>query len=150
MSKCRDPEAIPGCFIPTDPTVAPVGVIVSMVYGADDKPYGNYATTFADPTTAIDPAEYLGGGEVFPGACPVTVDKEQVVLCDDLGDPTATPVRFVRTRICVLAANGFVTSETVTDTELDMTTAYVVVGEVKECATDCPEEEPAGLITSFE
>ena len=149
MSKCKDSEALPACFVPTDPTVAPVGAIIHMTYDAKGDPYREIVTATGDPLTGIDPTAFLGGGQVFPGACPVTIDKEEEVLCDDLNDPTAVRVRFVRTRICVLAANGFVISQTVTDTELDFVTPYTVVGEVKECADDCPEEEPLGFVTSF-
>lgn len=149
MSLCKDSEAIAACFVPTDATVAPAGAIIHMIYNSEGLPHQEYVTISGDPLTPIDPAAYMGGGVVMPGACPVTIDKEQDVLCDDLGDPTAVPVRFVRTRICVLAANGFMASQTVTDTELDLETPYTVVGEVKECASDCPEEAPLGFITAF-
>lgn len=149
MARCKDSEALPACFVPTDPTVAPVGAIIHMTYDAEGDPFREAVTISGDPLTAINPAEYLGGGVVFPGACPVTIDKEDEVLCDDLGDPTQVPVRFVRTRICVLAANGFVVSQTTTDTTLDLETPYTVVGEVKECASDCPEEDALGFVTTF-
>ena len=149
MAICKDPEAVPSCFVPNDVNTAPVGTISHLVYNANGDPHKEYLTVAGDPGTLIDPTTYLGGGTIFPGACPVTIDKEEEVLCDDLNDPTAVPVRFVRTRICVLAANGFMISQTVTDTELDFVTAYTVVGEVKECADDCPEEAPLGFVTSL-
>lgn len=149
MALCKDSEAVASCFIPNNPETAPVGVFTHIIYNAEGEPHAEYVTVAGDPLTPIDPATYLEGGVVMPGACPVTIDKEEEVLCDDLGDSTAIPVRFVRTRICVLAANGFVTSQVVTDTALDLVTPYEVVGEVKECASDCPEEEKLGFITAF-
>lgn len=63
------------------------------------------------------------------------VDVEYLKLCDDTG---ATSVPFIRRVERTYSVSGALISEVLTDTEIDLVTAYVVVGTVVFCQPENP------------
>lgn len=152
MANCTETHPIVGCFVPTDLTVAPVGITIHYSYDSTEVPVRTVYSE-ADHTTTIDVATYLGGGDVIPGSCPVPhTDFEQLIMCDDTDNDSSTEdVQFVRTTVRTYRGDtATLVTETITDTELDLITPYVVVGTVKQCGDPTyPPITDLGLQTAF-
>lgn len=69
MSRCTDIKPLNACFIPNDPLVDKVPILIHVIYDNDEVAVGQAYTTVSDVETPIDPSTYLGGGVVVNGAC---------------------------------------------------------------------------------
>jgi hypothetical protein len=145
MSQCRNNASVVGCFVPTDASLPPVGIVIHYVYDTDGA---LVATVYTDSAGApIDIAAFQGGGTALAGACPViSVDVEHELLCDDVDANPATPsIAFIRRyERRYNAGTGVLISQTVVDLALDLVTPYVISAAANvsaNCASDFEFEE---------
>jgi hypothetical protein len=120
------------------PGECPVAEVTRTVDVIDDC-----AGTTTTETVADRIQEVIINGSVKPidvrikESCVVEsrVDVEYLKLCDDTG---ATSVPFIRRVERTYSVSGALISEVLTDTEIDLVTAYVVVGTVVFCQPENP------------
>ena len=100
--------------------------------------------TEADGSTVVD----TSAGTVTVGSCSVaSPDIEFVKLCD-LNVATGVATEFYRKVTVTFDASGTGTVTTA-DVALDMTTAYVVAGTVRDCNQDCDAVTAQGVLTTW-
>ena len=126
------------------------GVVIHYQYGKDSS--GNlilHKTRYTSADGTVLPA-LTGTQTVTAGACqPVSVDTEWVQLCDDDGDAATVNTPFLRKYTTLRSGiSGAIISETVEDFELDMATAYTVVGTAATCGVSDTETNDLTLCDS--
>jgi hypothetical protein len=102
------------------------------------------ATRYTDASgVVID----TSAGTVTAGACAlIPADVEFALLCDIQSNGSV--VEFLRRSVTTFDSVG-VPTLTVTNWELDKTTAYVITGTVGACNQDCDAAVPLGVLTSW-
>lgn len=151
MSTCKsDVEVKEVCFTPANGTDAPVTLLLHTKRGElanGTQTSVSILTTADDQNTPLDPAAYLSGGTYVAGVCQLPQPLiEQEELCERLADGSSK--KFLREVVIRFDALGAKT-RTVTDYELDGTTAYTVIAEAAVGDCGCSPLENSGLVTDI-